>query len=61
VSFLKSCNRISETSMIEILGYHKEKCIAVMEGYLESFDFAGLSVVDGLRLFLSNFLMFGES
>lgn len=47
--------------MIEILGYHKEKCIAVMEGYLESFDFAGLSVVDGLRLFLSNFLMFGES
>jgi Sec7-like guanine-nucleotide exchange factor len=47
--------------MIEILGYHKEKCVAVMEFYLESFDFRGISVVDGLRLFLSNFLLFGES
>lgn len=47
--------------MIEILGYHKEKCIKVMEGYINSFHFQGLSVVEGLRLFLSNFLMFGES
>ena len=52
---------MSETSMIEILGYHKEKCVAVMEGYLDSFDFAGISITEGLRILLSNFLLFGES
>ena len=47
--------------MVEILGYHKEKCIKVMEKYVESFDFRGHSVVEGLRLLLSNFLLFGEA
>lgn len=47
--------------MIEILGYHKEPCMTLMKKYIESFAFQGLSVVEGLRHFLSNFLLFGES
>lgn len=32
-----------------------------MEGYVSSFNFKGLSVVEGLRLLLSNFLLYGEA
>ena len=47
--------------MKEILGYHKEDCIALMKQYVKTFDYTGLSVVEGLRLLASNFLLFGES
>jgi Sec7-like guanine-nucleotide exchange factor len=61
VELLKFCNRISEQKMIEILGYHKEECVYIMEAYVASFNFHNLTVEEGLRLLLSNFLLFGES
>ena len=39
VSFFKWCNRLNESMMIEILGYHKEPCMTLMKKYIESFAF----------------------
>lgn len=47
--------------MIEVLGSHKEEHVKILENYIDTFDFTGLSVVESLRLLVSNFLLFGES
>lgn len=47
--------------MIEVLGYHKEQYIDILQEYIDRFEFTGLSIVSGFRLLISNFLLFGES
>ncbi|KAM3140535.1 hypothetical protein pb186bvf_007347 [Paramecium bursaria] len=47
---LKYCTKLQETQMKEILGYHKEDCIALMKQYVQTFDYTGLSVVEGLEV-----------
>lgn len=47
-------------SVGDYLGEGKEKNIAVMHAFVDSFDFTGLSIVDALRLFLQKFRLPGE-
>ncbi|KAJ3283292.1 Brefeldin A-inhibited guanine nucleotide-exchange protein 2 [Rhizoclosmatium sp. JEL0117] len=60
-TFLKSTSGLSKSGIGSYLGEMDPFCIKVMHMFVDSLDFAGVGIVDALRMFLQTFRLPGEA